>query len=185
MLEHRTWIFLAAIIDFLFFIDILISFRTTQVDLLTGIEIRDTKQLAHLYFQGQFTIDFLSTVPFDTFAELILGDAGFFKVLGVLKLVRVMRLSRIITFLRCDSQTKAMLNLFKLVFYLIMYVHCCGCVFWLLINPTERWIPVYQYGKTYLWGAIYHQSTEYQYIACVHSAMLSMTGNETGPRTTV
>ena len=65
-----------------------------------GMEIRDGKQMAINYLQGQFTVDFLSTVPFDYFAELLLGEAGLFKLLGALKLVRVMRLNRIIIGMR-------------------------------------------------------------------------------------
>ena len=59
----------------------------------------DSKSLAIFYLYDSFTIDFLATVPFDTFAELLLGDAGFFKVMGALKLARVLRIGRIITYL--------------------------------------------------------------------------------------
>lgn len=96
-------------IDFAFFIDMIVSFRTTFIDNRTGLEVTDLKTLAKYYFYGQFTIDFLATVPFDTFAEIILGDAGLFKFLGALKLVRVMRLSKIITYLRSTEETKATL----------------------------------------------------------------------------
>lgn len=100
---------LGVFIDLMFFIDMIISFRTTYIDSRTGQEVKDLKMLANYYLRTQFLIDFLATVPFDTFAEIILGDAGFFKFLGALKLVRVMRLSKVITYLRSTEETKAIL----------------------------------------------------------------------------
>lgn len=55
-------------IDFAFFIDILVSFRTTFMDQKTGHEIHDSKRMATEYLKGQFTIDCLATIPFDTIA---------------------------------------------------------------------------------------------------------------------
>jgi len=53
----------------------------------------------------------LATVPFDTIAALFLGEAGLFKILGALKLVRVLRLNRVITYLRLSEASKASLRL--------------------------------------------------------------------------
>lgn len=73
-------------------------------------------------------------MPFDKIAEAIMGDAGGFQVLGALKLVRVMRLNKIITYLRSTEEFKALLKLLKLIFFLIMYLHCFGCIWWLLVK---------------------------------------------------
>jgi hypothetical protein len=143
------------LIDLIFFVDMIVSFRTTYVDNRTGLEVIDLKSLARYYFYGQFTIDFLATVPFDTFAEIVLGEAGFFKFLGALKLVRVMRLSKIITYLRSTEETKATLQLFKLIFYLIMYVHCFGCIWWLVVSGSSVWIPIFMYANPEQWYSIY------------------------------
>lgn len=128
------------IIDFIFFLDICISFRTTYLDERTGLEVRQTKLLAISYLKGQFTIDVLATIPFDTLAELILGKAGFFKAFGALKLVRVLRLSRIITYLRSKEEIKALLKLVKLIFYLMLYLHCFACAWWMVIKEKRTWI---------------------------------------------
>ena len=171
-------------IDLMFFVDMIISFRTTYIDERTGQEVKDLKMLANYYLRNQFLIDFLATVPFDTFAELILGDAGFFKFLGALKLVRVMRLSKVITYLRSTEETKAILQLCKLVFYLIMYVHCFGCGWWLIVVRKSAWIPPYLYGS-YEELHVYDMDNFSQYSACLHAAMLLMTGNDVGPRTSL
>ena len=52
-------------IDFCFAIDILISFRTTYLCAQTGAEIVDGFQIAKNYCCGRFTLDLLSTIPFD------------------------------------------------------------------------------------------------------------------------
>ena len=67
-----------AIIDTLFFIDILINFRTTYIDIKSGEEV--TKVLSYFFSQMQpskiarkylgerFWVDVLATIPFDIIA---------------------------------------------------------------------------------------------------------------------
>ena len=55
-------------VDLIFALDIIIVFRTTVLDDDSGEEIRDGKIIAQKYLRGRFTIDFLSTVPFDYIA---------------------------------------------------------------------------------------------------------------------
>lgn len=183
-LEKATFRALSPVIDLFFLIDIVVSFRTTFIDLNSGQEIRDVKAIQKNYLKTHFTIDLLATVPFDLLAELILGNAGLFRLLGVLKLIRVLRLHRIITYLRTDASTKAALMLFKLVFYLLMYVHCWGCFWWMLVARERRWIPIYDYDEIGLMRNLYSGAVLTQYSSSIHAAMLAMTGNCIGPRTT-
>ena len=53
------------IIDFIFFLDILISFRTVYMN-DRGEEVKDGRSMALNYLKSTFIIDFLATVPFDT-----------------------------------------------------------------------------------------------------------------------
>ena len=55
------------------------------------------------------------------------------KVFGGLKLVRVLRLSKIIVYLTVTQETKAVLKVFKLVFLLALYMHCLACVWWKIV----------------------------------------------------
>ena len=52
-------------VDICFLLDIIIVFRTTILDDDSGEEIKDWRIIARRYLYGRFTIDFLSTVPFD------------------------------------------------------------------------------------------------------------------------
>ena len=53
-----------AIVDLIFLIDIIITFRTTYLDTTKGCEETDTHKIASTYLRGSFTVDFLSSVPF-------------------------------------------------------------------------------------------------------------------------
>lgn len=54
------------VIDFIFFMDILIAFRTAYIDDM-GIECKSTRGMAKNYLKSTFIIDFLATVPFGDF----------------------------------------------------------------------------------------------------------------------
>ena len=51
----------------------MVSFRTTYINEKTGAEIKDVKLIAKYYIKGQFTIDVLATLPFDTIGALFGG----------------------------------------------------------------------------------------------------------------
>jgi len=56
---------LNSIIDVSFLIDIIVVFRTTITG-EDGEDVYDSKVIAKNYLAGQFIIDALSTIPFDT-----------------------------------------------------------------------------------------------------------------------
>jgi len=180
----KTTIFQLAnyFIDLCFFIDIIVSFRTSYINEKTGAEIRDVKSIARYYFKGQFTIDVLATLPFDTIAA-IFGGGDAFKVFGALKLVRVLRLNKIITYLRSTEEFKAFLKLNKLVFLLVMYLHCFGCLWWMIVDSEQLWIPPMNYNDDDYY-IVYGQEIIYKYFVSLHSAVLLTTGNDVGPRDT-
>jgi hypothetical protein len=53
------------VIDFIFFIDILICFRSSYIN-SKGDEETNSWKMAFNYLKSTFIIDFLATVPFDT-----------------------------------------------------------------------------------------------------------------------
>ncbi len=56
---------LDGLIDFIFFIDIIINFRTTFIHPRTGDEESKPKVIAKNYLKGRFWIDLLASIPFD------------------------------------------------------------------------------------------------------------------------
>ena len=53
-------------IDCLFFIDILLNFRTSFYHNRTGEEITDKSTITISYLKNMFFLDLISTIPFDT-----------------------------------------------------------------------------------------------------------------------
>lgn len=120
--EVMNWI-----IDLLFMLDVVINFRTTIVNEKTGEDIIDDKIIAMRYLKGKFWVDILASIPFDFIELFIKSNSGFtFQMFGLLKLIRILRLSRLITYMNIKDEVKMSLKLFKLVFFLIMYLHVVG-----------------------------------------------------------
>lgn len=116
-------------IDILFMIDVFINFRTSYINSKTGEEIFDLKMIAKNYLRGRFWLDILASLPLDILTLFLFSsdsDTTAFDLFGLLKLVRVLRLSRIIMYMNLKDDIKMSLKLVKLVFFLIMYIHCQG-----------------------------------------------------------
>ena len=88
------------------------------------------------YLQSTFIIDALATAPLDLFFHDI--DV---EILGILKLGRILRLSKIIRYLRTTNDVKASLRIFKMVLFLLVYLHCYTCMWWFLVLRTKQWMP--------------------------------------------
>jgi len=90
----------------------------------------------------RFWIDFLAAVPFDTVGNFVIVDLmgreelPILSIFGVLKLVRVLRLGRIIAYMRVIDSVKASFRLAKLIFFLILYLHLVGC-FWFFVVKQD------------------------------------------------
>jgi hypothetical protein len=79
-----------SLIDLVFVMDIVLNFRTSFIESVNGEEILDPYAIAYKYLtEIRFYIDVLSTVPL---ADLFGGGAAL-QFLGILKIVRLMRIS--------------------------------------------------------------------------------------------
>lgn len=177
--ENVFWIIGNLFIDFFFLVDIVLTFRTTYINSNTGDEITEPKKIAISYLKGRFVIDVLSTIPFDLFTGNTKG-LEFFSLFGLLKVMRVFRLGKIINFINARDDVKMTLKLLKLVFFLVLYIHCVGCTWYWIVKKTEIWIaPLdYMYVKTDL----YTKSLFHRYMNSFYHAVLMLNGNELGPR---
>lgn len=134
-MNDKFFVIFNYIVDLFFFIDILISFRCVVYD-DKGEEIVTDKEMALDYLRSTFIIDILATVPFD----LIFPTLNV-EILGILKLGRILRLSKIIRYLRTTNDIKASLRIFKMVLFLVIYLHCYTCLWWWLALSTKQWMP--------------------------------------------
>lgn len=91
------------------------NFITSYINVASGNEIYDMKLIADNYiFSEIFVIDMLSTFPLDEWFAYLGYDnlTNFLKILGMLKMQRIRRLTKIIMNLTCSHETKALLKVF-------------------------------------------------------------------------
>ena len=133
-------------VDFIFIIDMIIVFRTTIMDEY-GNEISDYKIIGKKYLRGSFVVDLLSSIPFDSIAAIFIeeSEAEKFALLGILKMIRVLRLNRIILYLNVKRNIKDSIRFVKMIFFLLMYLHFIGCIWYFLINLDKLWISPSEY----------------------------------------
>jgi len=137
------------VIDALFVFDILVNFRTMYVDPKTDLMIEDPKKISKNYIQGRFWIDLVASIPFEVFAVFLENDDGTagnettLKIFGMLKLVRLMRLGRMVSFMKTNKSFKLSIILVQLLFILILVIHWIACVWYGVIGLEggSTWIP--------------------------------------------
>lgn len=79
-----------AIVDLIFLIDVIITFRTTYLDTEKGVIVYDTHLIGQHYLHGPFVIDFASSVPFGAFVPSSQEQLrSVLNLLGLLKLLRI------------------------------------------------------------------------------------------------
>ena len=98
----------------------------------------------------------------------------------MLKIVRVLRLNRIIMFLNAREYIKLYLKLMKTIFYLIIYLHICGCAWFFIVEQDEVWIPPLD--NSFLPTHLYEYSITKKYLMAAYHSVLILTGNDLGPR---
>lgn len=115
-------------IDLMFLIDFMImfftSFRNKQ-----GLEVFDLRHIAINYIKSfRFLIDFFSQLGGNQVSKYVNKTRAF----GLLKMLRIFRLGSMIKQLNAHNIVKTLLNLGKLILYLILWVHFLTC--WLYFN---------------------------------------------------
>lgn len=170
-------------IDLTFLMDIVVAFRTTFYDLETGDEVFDPKRTGKVYLKGRFTIDILSTVPFDNIALIFTDEkTPILQLFSLLKLVRVTRLGRIIARMNVKQDVKNAMKLFQLIFFIVMYIHCLACLWFLIANGDQEWKPPLDYVDPE--ADLYTSPIIHKYWIAIYHAVLLLTGNDIIPRGT-
>jgi CRP-like cAMP-binding protein len=139
---HIDLLVVAVLVDVVFTFDIFFNFRTTFIDHVTGDEVTDPHKISHHYIKsGHLLLDILATLPFDLFV----GAAGFhhsgLKLTTLLKLIHILRLSKIINNIRLSESKKIAIRIAQIVLSVVMYVHCIGCAWAVIVEIKEKWMP--------------------------------------------
>lgn len=163
--------------------DVAICFRTSFIDHKTEEEQYDLKVISNHYLKGRFWADLLASLPFDFIslvAEKTSDSVQLLNLFGLLKLIRVLRISRIIMYLNAKENVKLTLKLVNIIFFLILYVHCQGCVWWLIVNSNEQWVPPYDFLYVQSW--IFEDTLAMKYWTAIYHSTSIVAANDISPR---
>ena len=75
------------------------------------------------FFYGRFGVDLIASMPLEVIGLLPITSSGNLKFLGMLKMVRLLRLGRMITFLKANQKLKFSMKIFQLIFFLLITMH--------------------------------------------------------------
>jgi hypothetical protein len=132
--------------DLLFAFDILMNFRTAYVDSHTDELITDPVKIAKNYLKGRFWIDLCASIPFnDIVGWFERGDGKSskkqLKLIGLIKLTRLLRLGRMVTYLKASKDFALGAKMGQLFFMLVLLLHWMACLWWIVIDVNKTWIP--------------------------------------------
>lgn len=131
-----------SLIDFIFFIDIILNFRTTYINIKTGEEVSNGVLIARNYvLSGRFLLDLLSTLPFSTIGGLIGDNSSTLELFSLVKLIRVFRLGKIIFLMRTLEPMKLTIRSIRFIVLLLMYLSAVACAWRVLVFREQLWQP--------------------------------------------
>jgi CRP-like cAMP-binding protein len=170
-----------ALINLFFLLDIFINFMTTYYEEDTKEEIFEYRSIAIHYMKGRLWMDLLSSIPFDYIAYFYSSsNTIWFELLSLFKLIRILRLSRLITYLNLRNEVKSSLRFIKLFFFLMLFLHWLGCLWFYIAKQSKEWMPPLDY--VFVGTNIYNEGSFMQYWSALYHAVLMLGMNDIGPR---
>ena len=143
--------------------------------------------------KGEFWLDLISTIPFDSLLEMFdKGSGDKFVGLSMIKLTRVLRIQKLIMYLNSTDEVKNTLNLVKTVLTIVLYLHVKGSIWFYIINQEKLWYPAnWNCPKCVEERAFFTNDTKIdkasfifnQFLLSVYTAILEMNGNDIDPST--
>jgi hypothetical protein len=128
------------IIDVVYLADIFLNFRTSFISRHTGDEIVNPTKIATNYLvSGKFLLDLLAALPLDYIVYAWDPHTYAWRVLALLRLIRVHRLQKMLVLLRARDEVKLIFKFIELLLFLLMYVHVVGCIWFMLVDTSQTW----------------------------------------------
>lgn len=118
------------IMDLIYITDIFVNFRTIYFDPKTSDPVTSYKSIAKNYIKsGRFFIDLIASLPLELIADLSNGaiSKSTLKLIGLIKLTRLLRLGKIITYIKMRKSFKHGIRLILLFIYLFLIIHFMSC----------------------------------------------------------
>ena len=148
-------------VDVMFTIDIIVNFRTAYLN-EDGEIIWDLPNIRSRYLKGWFTVDLLSTIPFDKVIVPFISNDGASgnaksaarsgKLLRILRVVRLLKLTRLLKMAKLFSNGdgnellgQSTMDLIKMLVQVTFAGHFLACIFLMVSNfqkedTSELWV---------------------------------------------
>lgn len=142
--------YIEKIFDAMFFLDMGISFRTAYSDDGTDALVVIPEKIYKYYLKSWFTIDFFSTVPFDSiFGVFSNSSSNSLRSIKLLKVSRLLRLLKLVRFAKLrkyitkieDSLgiSPVAFELGKMIIEVVFVSHLTACFYWYIcINMSDE-----------------------------------------------
>ena len=129
--KHLAHVVMDYMVDFLFFVDLVVNFRTTFYGPDYELVV-DKKLIAKTYvFKGSFFLDLVAAFPFDVIFLAFDSDGGVSGVTGILKIPRLLRIARLLKKLDVVAAANALRIVVLLLFFLLI-AHWFACLWWIV-----------------------------------------------------
>lgn len=174
--KEGPWFWLGT---FFFLTDILFNFLTGYVsgplEKDPGQMVTSPWRIAKNYLRSWFCVDFASTVPWSWLVESVAGSTSdasgstrMAKIAKIAKLARFMRLARMLKLLKLQSLWESVemaigssflvqvLQLLKILVFILFLCHWNACIFWALGNPLSLFHGEVTDDDTLRWTQIFH-----------------------------
>ena len=99
-----------------------------------GFESYDHYEISDSYTNtARFGVDCISLLGSGVFASI----HPYLSLFGIFKIMRVFRMKTLIARSTADRNSKAVMNLAKLSFYLFFYLHFLACYYWIVLGYSQ------------------------------------------------
>jgi hypothetical protein len=141
--ENPRWLWIDLAVSLLFLADVVVNFNTAFTD--GNRLITDRKAVAGRYLKGWFTVDFVSSLPFEI---LILAfDVEHLPVFAALHMLRTLRLARLLRLgssllrhSRRSTLNPILLRMVFILFWVVLVSHWSACV-WIELGGVRHDVP--------------------------------------------
>lgn len=125
------------IMDLIFLADIVVNFRTIYFDSRTSDPVIDNNKIAINYVKGgRFAVDLIASIPLEVIGDFAGGsiNKGTLKLIGLIKLTRLLRLGKIVTYVKMKKSFKHGIRIILLAIYLFLIIHWFACGAYYVFN---------------------------------------------------
>ena len=141
--DHIMMEILETTIDIIFVVDIIISFRTIYYSTRTSEKVLEPKRIALNYIKnGRFFIDLVSSIPVDLLILMFnSSDNRYFSTIKIIKLTRLFRLTKLVSFIRHKTTLRSGLKMILWVMFLMLSIHLIGWFWYIIADIEKQWVP--------------------------------------------